>query len=299
MTADLNNHDCIKFWDDEYEQVVNALRVVSAEKKDAEDTKRCLTEWEAALKMYWESIEETDKKAKSCSGEIGVFKSHTVRVKELTTCTVDVCEKEYCLVLDFFNSMDTLKGKMSDLKKAIDCLNNPDLNSASIVVKNLNELESKLNAAIATQKETIQGVLGALLTARDLDKSVGNNDPNTNPPDHSGLLWLLDKLNGLFDHSTQGQTASTNAEGEASSYGEGCNQPQMSCHEKLTDKPPKMPLDQDEYYTKTKEQYDKAKGEQDDADAAYNAARDKENKLNATKESLSKASQKAKAAKGA
>ncbi len=293
MTVESTNHNCIKFWEDEKEEVINVLRVATADRQDAEHTKTNLTLWEASLKEYWEKIEETDKKAKSCAVEIGRFKTSTTRIKELTTTTVSVTNMAYCMIIDFFKSMDKLKDKISGLLKEIECLNNPDINAkSSIVMGNITELKTNLDLAISTQADTIKNALAILEYARDLDKAIGNTD-GTNPPDQSGLLWLLKKLNGLFDTSAM----SAPAEGEGTSYGEGCHQPEMPCDAKIEPKP-KMPLDQDDYYKKTKDQYEKAKSEQDSAEAALTAAKEWEDKLISSKNSLEKAITKAKAAKG-
>lgn len=291
MTVEVNNHDCIEFWESELAQVDNVLRVVQAEKEDAERVKNCITDWEGVLKVYWENVELTHKNAKSCSKKIWRLKKLTRRVKRLTKGTVDVTEMAYCMVLDYFKSMDKLKQDIANLITEIECLDNPDIVNSSLVLKNIKDLNTQVTAAKSTQSNTINAALEVMEKARGLDTSLGNAE-GTNPTERSGLMWLLVMLQRMFRTDMRQPAVA----GEGTSYGEGCHEPQNSCDASIEPKPV-LPLEKDPYYEKTKKQYEKAQGEQDAAEETYDEASMKESQLLSAKASLVNAIREAKSAK--
>lgn len=293
MTVTTNNRDCIVQWEAELERVKCELTVATATANDAYQELVCVTEWEQALKAYWENIKSTKKKSRTVSDEIELFLAHVESIQEYTSSTVTVSEMLFCMIQGFYRAMDLLKKKISDLLKQIECLNNPDINPrTSIILKTLTDLNAKLDAAIATQGATLNNVMNTIDKARELNNMMGT--------DEAGLTKLLGDLHKLYNMPT----ASTDPQ-QPPSYGQGCHQELGSCNASIEPQPV-MPLHNDPYYTKTKEQYFKAAGddergipgEQDNAQAAYNAARQEQQRLTDSKLSLEKAINAAKAAKG-
>lgn len=293
MTVETNSRDCIILWEDELERVKNELTVATATTNDAYQQLVCINEWEQALKVYWDNIRNTKKKTKSVSDEIALFISHVSDIQGYTTCTVTVSEMLFCMIQGYFRAMDQLKKKITDLLTQIECLNNPDINPrTSIVLKTLMDLNAKLDAAISTQGATINNALNTIDKAREMNNMMGTEE--------SGLTKLLGDLHQLYNMPT----ASTDPN-PLPSYGQGCHEQLGSCNSSIEPKPV-LPLENDPYYIKTREQYmlasgdeeNNVPGEQDVAQDTYNNARQEQQKLTDSKLSLEKAIAAAKTAKG-
>jgi len=276
-----DTQDCSLTWKDQLKQAKNGYAVQKSltDKAYVEYTNSAV--WENKLKVYWDNIQATNELGKKISNELLLFKKHTDRVCTNTQCTVEALEYLFCIVKDFFDCTDQLKGELSDLQKLIDCLNNPDLKpGSSIILTCLKDFSDKLDAAIAGQHDLLKMVINVLKCARQLHESVCSTD--------CSLTTQLDDLICLFN--------TPESEGEAASDDHDCGDSSQSCHGMLKPKPA-MPLEDDPYYKKTKDQFEKSEQETDQLESDYNAAREEAEKILSYKNSLMDAINAAEAAK--
>ena len=297
--------DCVKFWDDELTKVSNTLKLEEAKTNRAKKALDNANSWASLLEAYWKNINNTNKLGKEASLEVSRFKerlnggSDQNGICEYTECTVKVTKALYCLVEDFYTQTDMLKNKLAALITRIDCLNNPEINPrSSKIYACLKELSSKLDAAIASQKETIRKVLDVVKTATILDQTVCSEE--------YGLEDKLEDIYCLFntppDSSSSSSSSSTNPpQRPRGAYGRGCEQEVVDSCNAVIDPAPVMPLDQgdeDSYYYKTKNQAITAENEKQQAEENYEGLRKNRDSLRSSKKSLENAKQAAESAKG-
>ena len=296
MTVEIsNNGNCIAFWESELDQVTNRLTELEAERLDAEKELECFALWEDLLEAYWNSIKDTNKKVKEGAQEIRLFKRHARSLKDLTACTVEVTQWLFCLIEGYFRCMDQLKKDISELINDIECLNNPDITSStSEVYKNLDQLNTKLDAAISQQADTLKCALDLIDQARILDESLANLDRKGG---RSGLIWLLRKLLQLFRTYQPTTDPKADYAHDGTSYGEGCQEPLVACNAKIEPKPV-LPLEYDPYYIETKAQHDEAHSKEEDIKGRVEELKGKEADLAAKANSLEKAIAASTTAKG-
>lgn len=294
----IESHDCIKSWDDELIKVNNALSVKEAETNRSKKKYDNATVWEKTLETYWENIEETNRLGVVVKDEIIRFQNYLAGetpdqgakifgVGDFTSCTVEVTKALYCLVEDFYQTTDELKGKLSAIIIRIDCLNNPAINpKSSKIYACLKELAAKLDAAIASQKEAIQLVLDLVKSANILHYTL------CSPED-----GLDDKLKGLLNlfktDTSQNQSQSKIG------YGMGCETLTKTCNDVIAPAPV-MPLacgDASSYFKRIKKLAEDAKEETDTAKDEYEGFRKARDILRSSKKSLENAKQASETAK--
>lgn len=230
-----DNKGCIKNWEEDLKKTTNKLKKVCAEKDRYSDKFTNAAHWESKLKRYWDSILVTEELAKKVASDLELFKAHTAKVCENTTCTVEGVKILYCYVRDMFECTDALNEYIAVLLTDIDCLKDQSLNAkSSIIVGCLKTISVKLNEAILNQQEVIKKIIQILQYAFLLDESICSP--------HCSLKWQLEKLEDLFPK--------TNGSWEDR---DDC-QVSESCDAAIEPRP-ELPIGKDVFYNLTKNQH--------------------------------------------
>ncbi len=261
------NGDCIQQWEKDLRRTKNTLATVSALKNRADKICTNAVIWEGKLKTYWENVNETEKQTRDIEIELGIFLERLCTVCDNMECVKEVLEILFCMIAKFYVYTDQLKLKLTELKREIDCLNEPELNAKnSKIVACIEELCTNLDKAIASQRELIKKVIQVLTCACELYEMLcGKEEEATVPPKKSSskkkkeeleeqerfdfvcsLKIIITRLEGLF-----------NGTGSISDTGGSSNR---ACGASIHPKPI-MPLRNDPYYAETKEEYAAAQKE--------------------------------------
>ncbi len=273
---------CLEEWKKDLEKVQNALVRKSAEANQAYLAMSNSSVWEGKLKTYWENVDKTNKLILEVTAELTVFNGQSSTVCTNTGHVVSAVDVLFCFLKDFFRCTDRLSINLSTLINQIKCLNEPNLGS-SILLKCLGDLSDKLNAAIAAQQEILKLIVTILKQARMLNSTVCATEGD----EGCSFIGLIETLSVRFNHEAE--------EGNPISDMPDCPD-ESSCDGAFT-LDPKMPLEQDEYYTKTKSQYELSQQETAQLKKDYYILLEEQKKLVDCKKSLSDAIDAAESAK--
>ncbi len=266
--------DCIKNWENDLRKASNALTKKQAELNRAEASYDNAQKWATKLDDLCKGLIKTDELSKDVLEEIRQVISILIKVCENTACVKEVIEILYCIIKDFFECTDALKQKLADIKREIECLNDPGLNtSTSIILKCIEDLCLKIDDALKTQQDLIKQVIEVVRCICQLNESLCGIDCS-----------LRSQINDLETLFSQGPEEN------------GGNCETDSCDEKLQPKP-SMPLDCDPFYTDSKETAEKANSELDAAKERRSELRKERDGLLSLRNSLIDAIEAAKAAK--
>lgn len=274
--------NCLEDWKKDLENVKNALVIKTAETTQAYLEMSHSGIWEGKLKTYWENVDKTNKLILEIIEELNVFKVQANTVCQNTGHVVTALEVLFCYLRGFFRCTDRLGANLSALINQIKCLNEPNLGS-SIILKCLNDLQAKLNAAIAGQQDILKLIVTILKEARILNATACT----VKPEEKCGFMDLLDGLAGRFDHGSESGSSS-------SDIPEHPDESSCDGNFALT---PKMPLENDDYYKNTWSKYEMAQSETVVLKKAYYQLLEEQKKLVDCKKSLSDAIDAAESAK--
>ena len=287
-----NNQNCLEQWKEDLIATSNALIKTQAKAAQAYQLYAYSATWENKLKIYCENVEQTNDLIAEILVELGQFCGQVQVVCENTKCVVQALDVLFCYLKDFFTCTDALNTSLSNLINRIKCLNDPNLGS-SIILKCLNDMSEKLTATIAGQREILKLIINILKMARILKEMICESEEHD-----CGLYDQLGALLLRFNHSgsTPGASVSTNPDSSPApapstnpdTESPSCEDEEASCTGELDNKPV-MPLDQDDYWDTTKDQYSRAQEESATNKANYDACREEQKKLEACKKRLSDA----------
>ncbi len=268
------NEDCIEKWKSDLHKASNALTKKQAKLNKAEAMYANAQMWAKKLEDLCTSLENTDGLSKDVLEEIGQIDSALETVCTNTACIREVLDILYCIIKDFYECTDALKQKLADIKREIECLNDPGLNAnTSIVIKCIEDLCAKIDEALKTQQELIKKLIEVIRCASQLHASLCDSD--------CSLYTLIKELERLFSTGPEENEADCNTD---------------SCDATLQPKP-SMPLDCDPYYEELKETSKKAESERETAAEERSTLRKKRDSLQSLKSSLEDAIEAAQAAK--
>ena len=266
--------DCIKKWESDLRKATNALVKKQAELNKAQKKYENAQTWDKKLESLFKDLKQTDERSANVLEEIGVLSSILEKVCENTACVKEVVEILYCMIKEFYECTDQLKQKLTNIKREIECLNDPGLNaSTSIVIKCIEDLCAKIDEAIKSQQELIKKLIEVVKCTCELYESLCGED--------CSLSTIIVDLETLF---SQGP-GEANAECKTD-----------SCNANLQPKPT-MPLNCDPFYKQINDQTKNAEKELEEAKKEYSDLRKERDKLLSLKNSLAEAIKAAQAAK--
>ncbi|MBQ4818586.1 hypothetical protein [Aquimarina sp. MMG016] len=150
-SSDPETRDCLDLWKEQLEQVsIECTKKSATTAKDEEEYQNSLG-WQNRLKNWEEIIKDTDEKADIIVNELKFFLDQTTIVCNNSEVATEELGKLFGLVKCIFdcfftyeNNKPGLKDKISDFKKAVECLKNTSDEDKAEVIACIEDYEQKI-----------------------------------------------------------------------------------------------------------------------------------------------------------
>jgi hypothetical protein len=253
---------CLEQWKEDLRKLDNGLLLKQAVVASLSTTKANAGTWEAKLKYCWDRAQRTNRLINEITAGIESLSGQVERVCANAACADEALGNVFCLIKKFYDCTDAFRGLINSTRDTI--ISNCDEGETSIILACLNEMTDKLGTTIAGQKEILKMVIDLLKQAKILSAAICESK-NTVGEENCGLNSLVGLFEELFNNEEG--TDSPNMPASDSEL-----PPTGSCGATLERKI-SMPLENDEYYTGLKDQYEAAQTEYLEVSSSLDEAR--------------------------
>jgi hypothetical protein len=163
---------CYNNWQAELDIVNSELTVVTKELTHAQKHLTIVTTRYNRLKTWSDELSSANDLAFAVCRQLEIIEAQLVNTCKNTQFTVKGVEILYCMVREFFITIDQLQAKYDSLQSCIKCLNNPALTATTGIGKVLADYGTALTAVLATRDALIVLVMSALDSAVVLHRQI-------------------------------------------------------------------------------------------------------------------------------
>src|SRR5579859_2069621 len=163
---------CYNNWQAELDVVNWELTEVTNELTHAQKHLALVTTRFTRLKTWNDELSSANELAFAVCRQLEIIEAQLVNVCKNTQFTVKGVEILYCMVREFFLTLDQLQAKYDHLQNCIKCLNNAALQPGSGIVKVLTDYGTALTAVLATRDALIVLVMSAMDSAVSLHRQI-------------------------------------------------------------------------------------------------------------------------------
>jgi hypothetical protein len=292
--------DCLEGWKADLETAVNDLKKSEAETLKAETTYANATQWEAKLRGWQDSLEQTAELTVMLEAELSIFKTHIGLVSKSTDSIVQAIEILYCQVKKVFYDPDStgtpcvenISHAIRGLQEAVYCLGNPpNLNKNGGFLKKVSELEAKLKAVEDVREDILKKLIALVQSINLMETAICDGD---------GLQGIITMLHCEFSGGDTSDESNNSLEPLSMPTNCGCHsadETEHSCDSSLTPIIKFPLLENDDFVKSVIQKHSASMSEKDSAATDYSQKRQKRDRLLARKNGLEKAILAATAAK--
>jgi hypothetical protein len=193
--------DCGDGWNKESKEANNNLVKVNAKLGKIQSMYKNEIFWNTNLKKYLDAFEQTDRSAADVKNKINTFNGYLEGVCKYSKCTINALEYLSCKVWDKYKCLNSLFLNIENLENEIKELQEPLLNSGTIM-KYIGEYKNKVKTAREAVEVAIPKVLDTLQTALKIYALICNEcelcgQPGKDREYDCGLVSNLNYLHGL------------------------------------------------------------------------------------------------------
>lgn len=165
---------CYNSWQAELDIVNWELTTVTSELTHAQKHLAVVTTRYNRLKTWSDELSSANDLSFAVCRQLEIIEAQLVNTIKNTQFTVKGVELLYCMVREFYITLDQLQGKYDSLQNCIKCLNNPALTATSGIGKVLADYGTALAAVLATRDALIVLVMSAMDSAVSLHRQIGD-----------------------------------------------------------------------------------------------------------------------------
>jgi hypothetical protein len=163
---------CFNSWQAELDVVNWELAEVTSELTHAQKHLTLVTTRYNRLKTWSDELSSANDLAFAVCRQLEIIEAQLVNTCKNTQFTVKGAEILYCMVREFYLTLDQLQAKYDSLQNCIKSLNNPALTATTGIGKALADYGTALTAVLATRDALIVLVMSALDSAISLHRQV-------------------------------------------------------------------------------------------------------------------------------
>jgi hypothetical protein len=168
----LSSDCCYNNWQAELDIVNSELAVVTSELTHAQKHLAVVTTRYGRLKTWNDELSSANDLAFAVCRQLEIIEAQLVNTCKNTQFTVKGVEILFCMVREFYLTLDQLQAKYDSLQNCIKCLNNPALTATTGVGKVLADYGTALSAVTATRDALIVLVMSAVDSAAGLHRQI-------------------------------------------------------------------------------------------------------------------------------
>ena len=163
---------CYNSWQAELDVVNWELTEVTNELTHAQKHLSLVTTRYTRLKLWNDELSSANDLALAVCRQLEIIEAQLVNTCKNTQFTVKGVEILYCMVREFYLTLDQLQAKYDSLQNCIKCLANPALQPTAGIVKVLTDYGTALTAVLATRDALIVLVMSAMDSAVSLHRQI-------------------------------------------------------------------------------------------------------------------------------
>ncbi len=168
---------CYDVWNWELTQVNIKLKDIGCELTDAQKHLTVVTTRYGRLKLWHDELTKANELSFAICRQLKLIEGQLESICKNTCFAINAVEILYCMIKEFYYTVDCLQEKYESLMNCIKCLNIPSLNTTSGIGKVLSDYGTALSAVIGTRTALItlmmQVVAGALKLHDELCDECG------------------------------------------------------------------------------------------------------------------------------
>src|ERR1700722_11268732 len=142
---------CYDTWTWELTEVNFKLKIVTLELTDEQKHLEVLTKRYNRLKTWREELKDADDLVHQVCVQLQLIEGQLFAICENSHYTVNAIKTLYCMIREFFYTIDLLVVKYDKIMNCIKCLNYPSLNTTTGIGKVLTDYGTALTAVIQTR----------------------------------------------------------------------------------------------------------------------------------------------------
>lgn len=163
---------CYETWDGELKRVTRELKEVTLELTHVQKHLTVVTTRYNRLKQWYDELKSANDLAFKICRQLEIIEAQLVNICKNTCFTVKAVEILYCMLREFYCTVDCLQGKYDCLINCIKCLNNPSLTLTQGIGKYLSDYGTTLTAVIQTRNTLIPLVMTAIDNSIKLHRGI-------------------------------------------------------------------------------------------------------------------------------
>lgn len=254
---------CLEQWKEDLRKLDNGLFLKQATVASLSTRKANAGTWEAKLKNCWDRAQYTNRLVNEINAGIESLSGQVDRVCDNANCADQALEMIFCMIKKFYDCTDSFRLLINNTRDTIISDLGPDADS-SIIMGCLNEMAGKLGKTVAAQMEIMKMTVELIKQAKILSAAICENK-DAGDDDNCGLHNLVELFEALFNNE-DGEDSPNMPDSDSELP------PAGSCTATLERKI-SMPLENDEYYTGLRDQYEAAQTEYLEVSSSLDNAR--------------------------